>query len=118
MLDQSNEQTEILVLDSPFVANAKFEAMVAAFGDDVTAIDCTFDRDEQHGLRDALGRIRGEAEEAVRSGAGHLVLSDRKQSGDRVPVPMIRATSAVHWWLTQAGLRTVCSINGRLDAWR
>ncbi|WGI22155.1 glutamate synthase large subunit [Amylibacter sp. IMCC11727] len=113
VLDESNEQTEILVLDSPFVANAKFEAMVAHFGDNVTAIDCTFDRGAANGLRDAIHRIRSEAEEAVRSGAGHLVLSDRRQDADKVPVPMILATSAVHSWLTAAGLRTFCSINVR-----
>jgi glutamate synthase (NADPH/NADH) large chain len=113
VLDESNEQTEILVLDSPFVANAKFEAMVAHFGDNVTAIDCTFDRSSANGLRDAIHRIRSEAEEAVRSGAGHLVLSDRRQDEDKIPVPMILATSSVHSWLTAAGLRTFCSINVR-----
>ena len=66
-----------------------------------------------NGLRDAVHRIRSEAEEAVRSGAGHLVLSDRKQDADRIPVPMILSTSAVHSWLTAAGLRTFCSINVR-----
>ncbi|WP_069299012.1 glutamate synthase large subunit [Neptunicoccus sediminis] len=113
VLDESNAQTEILVVESPFMANAKFEAMVEAFGAKVTAIDCSFDRENPNGLRDAVHRIRSEAEEAVRSGAGHLVLTDRHQNEDKIPVPMILATSAVHSWLTAAGLRTFCSINVR-----
>ena len=51
------------------------------------------------------------AEDAVRSGAGHLVLSDQHQGPDAVAMPMILATSAVHSWLTRKGLRTFCSIN-------
>ena len=113
VLDESNEQTEIFVLDSPFVSNAQFEAMMAQFGEKVTVIDCTFERGQENGLRLAMGRIRAEAEEAVRSGSGHLILTDRHQNEDRVPTPMILATSAVHSWLTKAGLRTFCSINVR-----
>jgi glutamate synthase (NADPH/NADH) large chain len=39
----------------------------------------------------------------VRSGAGHLVLTDQHQGPDAVPMPMILATSAVHSWLTRKG---------------
>ncbi|MCP5075833.1 MAG: glutamate synthase large subunit, partial [Rhodobacteraceae bacterium] len=113
VLDESNEQTEILVLDSPFVSNARFEAMMTRFGDSVTVIDCTFERGAANGLREAVERVRAEAEDAVRSGAGHLILTDRRQSETRVPTPMILATSAVHSWLTRSGLRTFCSINVR-----
>ena len=113
VLDESNEQTEILLLDSPFVSNSRFTAMMERFDKNVTTVDCTFERGDENGLRTALDRIRAEAEDAVRSGSGHLILSDRFQNADRVPVPMILATSAVHSWLTRAGLRTFCSINVR-----
>jgi glutamate synthase (NADPH/NADH) large chain len=77
-------------------------------------IDCTFPADADAGaLRKALDRIRDEAEDAVRSGAGHLVLTDQEQSADRVATPMILATSAVHSWLVRQGLRTFCSLNVR-----
>jgi hypothetical protein len=49
----------------------------------------------------------------VRSGAGHLILTDEHQGPERVPMPMILATSAVHSWLTRQGLRTFCSLNVR-----
>jgi glutamate synthase (NADPH/NADH) large chain len=114
VLDEDSSQTEILVLESPFVTNAQFDAMLGHFGKNVTTIDCTFPGDGDRGaLRKALDRIRAEAEDAVRSGAGHLVLSDRAQDEDRAAMPMILATSAVHSWLTRQGLRTFCSVNVR-----
>jgi len=114
VLDEDSSQTEIFTLDSPFVGNAQFDTLVAAFNAPCVEIDCSFDATGTPGLlRDALQRIRDEAEEAVRSGAGHLVLTDMHQGEDRVPMPMILATSAVHSWLTQKGLRTFCSLNVR-----
>ncbi len=113
VLDESNEQTEILSLESPFLSNAQFDHIVGQFGDSVTTIDCTFDGASDGALREALNRIRAEAEDAVRSGYGHLILTDEGQNDNRVPVPMILATSAIHSWLIKIGLRTFCSINVR-----
>ena len=112
VLDENSSQTEILVLESPFIANAEFDVMVEQFGGQVAMIDCTFQAGHD-ALRLGLERIRAEAEDAVRSGAGHLVLTDQHQSDTRVPMPMILATSAVHSWLTGKGLRTFTSINVR-----
>jgi len=111
VLDEDSSQTEILVLESPFVGNAQFEAMIEAMNAPMTEIDCTFPAGAGDGaLRAALDRIRSEAEDAVRSGAGHLVLTDHHQGPDKVAMPMILATSAVHSWLTKKGLRTFCSL--------
>ncbi|MFN2306620.1 MAG: glutamate synthase large subunit, partial [Paracoccaceae bacterium] len=112
VLDEDSSQTEILVLESPFVANSEFEVMVEAFDSNAAFIDCTFGEGAGE-LQRGLERIRSEAEDAVRSGAGHLVLTDEHQSATRVGMPMILATSAVHSWLTRKGLRTFCSINVR-----
>ncbi len=114
VLDEDSSQTEILVLESPFIANSEFDVMVKQFGGSVAMIDCTFPvNGEPDALRLGLERIRAEAEDAVRSGAGHLVLTDQHQGADKVAMPMILATSAVHSWLTRKGLRTFCSINVR-----
>ncbi|MEZ5777173.1 MAG: glutamate synthase large subunit [Paracoccaceae bacterium] len=114
VLDEDSSQTEILVLESPFIANAEFEEMMRQFGESVAVIDCTFPAGGAHdALRLGLERIRAEAEDAVRSGAGHLVLSDQKQGAERIAMPMILATSAVHSWLTRKGLRTFTSLNVR-----
>ena len=114
VLDEDSSQTEILVLDSPFVANAEFAVMVKHFGDQVAHIDCTFPEGaDPDALRQGLERIRAEAEDAVRAGAAHLVLTDEDQGADAVAMPMILATSAVHSWLTRKGLRTFTSLNVR-----
>ena len=114
VLDESSSQTEILVLESPFLGNAQFAALLEHLGDSVAAIDCTYDADDGQGaLQDGLERIRSEVEDAVRSGAGHIVLTDEEQGERRVAMPMILATSAVHSWLTRKGLRTFCSVNVR-----
>jgi glutamate synthase (NADPH) large chain len=114
VLDEDSSQTEILVLDSPFVGNAQFDALLDAFNAPSKEIDCSYGvNDGASALSDALSRIRDEAEDAVRSGAGHIVLTDQHAGADRVPMPMILATSAVHSWLTRKGLRTFTSLNVR-----
>ncbi len=114
VLDENSAQSDVLVLDSPFVGNAQFDELVRHFRAPMVEIDCTFDADAGEGaLGEALTRIRKVAEEAVASGAGHLVLSDRGQGVDRIAMPMILATSAIHSWLTQKGLRTFTSLNVR-----
>ncbi|MGH1425888.1 MAG: glutamate synthase large subunit [Pseudooceanicola sp.] len=114
VLDESSAQTEILVLESPFVANAQFDELKNHFNANLVEIDCTFPvGDDRDALRQGLERIRAEAEEAVRSGGGHIMLTDQNQGPDRVGMPMILATSAVHSWLTKKGLRTFCSLGVR-----
>jgi len=112
VLDESSAQTEILVLESPFVGNAQWDEMIRQFNADVAVIDCTFGAGK-NALQKGLERIRAEAEDAVRSGTGHLILTDQNLGESRVGMPMILATSAVHSHLTQKGLRTFCSLNVR-----
>ncbi|MGF1553147.1 MAG: glutamate synthase large subunit [Paracoccaceae bacterium] len=114
VLDESSSQTEIITLESPVITNAQFERMVGAFGEGYRVIDCTFPvSDKEPALRRHLERVRREAEDAVRTGVGHIVLTDEGASEDRVAMPMILATSAAHSWLTKQGLRTFCSLNVR-----
>ncbi|MGF1503043.1 MAG: glutamate synthase large subunit [Paracoccaceae bacterium] len=114
VLGQDSSQTEIITLDSPVVSNGQCARMIEAFGEDYRVIDCTFDAAAPAGaLRTALDRIRAEAEDAVRAGACHLVLTDEHLGEERIGMPMILATSAVHAWLTRQGLRTFCSLNVR-----
>jgi glutamate synthase (NADPH/NADH) large chain len=114
VLDESSAQTEILVLDSPFVGNAQWDVLMENFNTDMVSIDCTFDPSiGENALRDALERIRSESEDAVRSGAGHLVLTDIASGDGKTAMPMILATSAAHSHLTRRGLRTFCSLNVR-----
>ena len=112
VLDEDSSQTEIIVLDSPFVGNAQWQEVMNALNADLKEIDCTFEPGEG-ALNAGLARIRQEAEEAVQSGAGHIVLTDHLSGPGKVAMPMILATSAVHSHLTRHGLRTFCSLTVR-----
>ena len=114
VLDEGHTQAGSLVLDSPILSNREWQVLIKNFGDEAQIIDCTFEVESgPNGLRNALIRIRREAEDAVREGRGHLFLSDEKISARRAPVPMILATGGLHTHLIQNGLRTFTSLNVR-----
>ncbi len=71
-------------------------------------LDITYSADlGAKGMSDALDVVCAEAEEAVRSGENNIIiLSDRAVGPDRVPIPSLLATSAVHHHLIRQGLRT------------
>ncbi|MCC6918677.1 MAG: glutamate synthase large subunit [Alphaproteobacteria bacterium] len=70
-------------------------------------IDTTWDaRTGAAGLAEAIERITLDATEAVLADSNILILSDRAASADRIPVPALLATAAVHHRLTKQGLRT------------
>ncbi len=114
ILDENETQCDLMLLPSPVLTNAGFEAMRGKIGTEVTEIDCTFDVKAGHGaLGEALDRIRAEAEEAVRGGKTHLILNDMAAGPARAPVPMILAVGGVHTHLVGQELRTFTSLNVR-----
>ncbi|MEL7232253.1 MAG: glutamate synthase central domain-containing protein, partial [Pseudomonadota bacterium] len=117
VLTTDETQQNVFVLESPVLTTGMYERLSTLIGDGVQEIDCTFALDEASGngdaLKAALARIRAEAEDAVRTGREHIVLSDKNQTADRVGIPMILATGAVHSHLVTQGLRTFCSITVR-----
>ncbi|MEJ1995461.1 MAG: glutamate synthase large subunit [Limibacillus sp.] len=114
ILDEDESQCRLLQLSSPVLTNAEFDAMRSYMGDTASDIDCTFDaKGGDLALRDALARVRKEAEDAVRAGKEHVVLTDEGMSPDRVAIPMILATGAVHTHLLRQKLRTFTSLNVR-----
>src|SRR5207302_1488388 len=58
------------------------------------------------GIAPALDRLCREATAAVEAGHNILILSDRAVSAERVPIPALLATSAVHHHLIRQGQRT------------
>ncbi len=62
--------------------------------------------DGASGMRGALQRLCEQAIEAVQQGHNIVILSDRCQAVDRVAIPALLATAAVHHHLIRAGLRT------------
>jgi len=119
ILEENESQCNLLQLDSPVLTTAEFKAMRAHMaqqegGDAAAEIDATFDvKAGPDALKDALRRIRQEAEDAVRGGATHLILTDEKMGADRAAIPMILATGAVHTHLARNNLRTFTSLNVR-----
>ena len=114
ILDQDESQTRLLQLVSPVLTNAEYDALLDYVGDSAAEIDCTFDvNGGENALKEAMDRIRAEAENAVRGGTVHVTLSDKTVGPDRVPIPSILATSAVHSHLVRESLRTFTSLNVR-----
>jgi glutamate synthase (NADPH/NADH) large chain len=114
ILDEDPTQCDMLMLDSPVLSSAEFAAMRDYMGTDACEVDCTFEAAAgEAGLRQALLRIRREAEEGVRSGCQHVVLTDENQDPERAVIPMILAVSAVHTHLVKTSLRTFVSLNVR-----
>ena len=58
------------------------------------------------GMGEALDKLCKRAEAAVRAGENIIILSDRATGPDRIPIPSLLATSAVHHHLIRCGLRT------------
>ncbi|MFN4225856.1 MAG: glutamate synthase large subunit [Hyphomonas sp.] len=118
VLDTDKSQQEVFVLESPVLTTGMYERLITRLGLGTEIIDCTFAAEdvtaaEGEALKGALERIRREAEEAVRAGREHIILTDERQSASRIAVPMILATGAVHSHLVAQGLRTFCSITVR-----
>ena len=114
ILDENEKQLNVIELDSPLLTNGEFKALRAHLGESSAEIDCSFPvSDGPNALGQALLRIRQEAEDAVRGGAMHLVLTDEHSDADRAPMPMILAVGAVHSHMVRQQLRTFCSLNIR-----
>ncbi len=114
ILDEDPSQCDMLMLDSPVLSTAEFGAMRAYMGANACEVDCTFAADEgEAGLKRALERVRREAEDGVRSGCQHVILTDEAQGRERAAIPMILAVSAVHTHLVRTSLRTFVSLNVR-----
>ncbi len=114
VLDEDETQCDLLQLDSPVLSTVEFEAMRKTMGASACVVDCTFKvANGEGGLRRAIERIRREAEEGVRAGCTHVILTDEAMSPERAPIPMILATGAVHTHLVRQSLRTFTSLNVR-----
>ncbi len=70
-------------------------------------LDITYNGDKgAEGMDEALVTLCERAEAAVREGYNIIILSDRLVSADRIAIPALLATAAVHHHLIRKGLRT------------
>ena len=114
VMDEDSSQCDLLQLETPVLSNAEFAAMRATMGTSACVVDCTFAvAGGEAGLREAVTRIRREAEEGVRAGCTHVILTDEAIGPERAAIPMILATGGVHTHLVRSSLRTFTSLNVR-----
>jgi glutamate synthase (NADPH/NADH) large chain len=74
---------------------------------DTKTLDITYASQRgAEGMRGALNRLCERAEAAVHGRYNIIILSDRMVGPDRVPIPALLATAAVHHHLIRKGLRT------------
>lgn len=111
LLGQEAGTHKRLEVDQPVLTNADLlkirsveEALDGAFRTET--IDMTWDAESgAAGLEMAIKEMCWAATEAVLADRNILILSDRTQGPDRVPMPALLATAAVHHHLVRQGLR-------------
>ncbi|WP_448502570.1 glutamate synthase large subunit [Sphingomonas sp.] len=114
ILDVEAARAKVLVLESPVLGSADWERLRAHFARQAATIDCTFATGSgPEGLRAAIAQIRAQAEQAVREGKTELFLTDEDIGPERVAIPGVLATAAVHTHLVRRGLRSYASVNVR-----
>jgi glutamate synthase (NADPH) large chain len=115
ILIESESQTNVFVLESPFLSTLMLNRMLDfdKVGK-VIHLDVSYpiahDQPDGEGLRAQLTALRLGAEKAVDEGAAMIVLTDEKVGPQRLFVPMILAISAVHNHLLQSGRRSFVSL--------
>jgi len=104
LLDESADHARQLVLDSPVLTDAE-TAAIKDLDDDMRSavVDTTYEKGGD--IREAIEAVREEAKEVIEGGADIVVLSDRAVGPDRVAIPSLLATGAVHHSLVRNGLR-------------
>ncbi len=105
-------KTKRLEVRQPILTNAdleKIRSISEMSGDHFKSLtfDITFPAEHgAAGMSWAIDELSERAVEAVRNGCNIIILSDRKTSTDRIPIPALLACAAVHHHLIRAGLRT------------
>ncbi|MFA7442186.1 MAG: glutamate synthase large subunit [Lysobacteraceae bacterium] len=111
LFELSAENARQVILNSPILSQRKLRRILALeqIADAHARLELYQRPDED--LQQALRRLQGEAEEAVRAGAVLLLLSDRYPPDAATPaVHALLATGAVHRHLVEAGLRCDCNL--------
>ena len=112
ILDEDEDQCDHLQLNSPVLSIEQFKSMRRYMKDTVKIIDTTMDKtNTENNFETEIARINLEAEQAVREGYVHIILSDKEMSKTRIALPMILVTSSVHHHLIKQNLRTFISLN-------
>jgi glutamate synthase (NADPH) large chain len=109
---EGTSKVKRLEVRQPILTNEDFEkirAISEVSGDHFKSrtFDITYPAEHgSAGMGWALDALCEKAEEEVRKGCNIIILSDRKMSAGRIPIPALLACAAVHHHLIRKGLRT------------
>jgi len=109
---KGNSHFKRLEAAQPILTDEKLERIreIGAIEDNhfrTETVDITFAADlGSSGMEKVLNRITDRVEAAVNNDYNIIILSDRRVGPNRIPVPALLATSAVHHHLIRKGLRT------------
>lgn len=112
LFEESPDHAARLVINSPLLSEKRLEQIEKLDEDELRTyrIDLNVIQGQKPDLKAAIEHFCQEAEQAVRDGAVVLILSDRNIAPDRIPVPAILATGAIHHHLINQGLRCCANI--------
>ena len=106
-----NSRLKRLEVRQPILTNGDLEK-IRSIGHvedrfDTKTLDVTYEAEKgAAGMPAALERLCDRAEAAVAGGYNIIILSDRQVGPDRIAIPSLLATAAVHHHLIRKGLRT------------
>ena len=115
LLAETPEHCKQLKLPHPILTNEDVHRLRSVQRDDfkVATIATVFDAtagNPTEALRKALEDMVTAAAEAIRGGASLLIISDRSVSAEKVPIPSLLATAALHHGLLELRLRSEAGI--------
>ena len=109
LIETTAEHCHRLLIEQPILSNPELSAIknIDHRGWNTKTIDITWPKTEGNaGLEKALDRICAETEQAIEENAELVILSDRNVSIDRIALPALLATGAVHQHLLRLAQRT------------
>ena len=109
LIETTAKHCHRLLIEQPILSNPELTAIqnIDHRGWNTKTIDITWPKVEGNaGLEKALDRICAETEQAIEENAELVILSDRNVSIDRIALPALLATGAVHQHLLRLAQRT------------
>ena len=112
LLEPASGSCNMIELDSPIIDNAQLARLlrmheVPVIGGSAAVVPCHFPSDGgSAALRDAIEEVCAKVDHLIDSGVWAVALSDRGVDHDRVPIPSLLITAAVHHHLVRTRNRT------------
>jgi glutamate synthase (NADPH/NADH) large chain len=113
LLSLEQDDSFQIEIDQPILTNDDMGRLRNANEPELAAvtIDATWPLEEDApGLARAVRRICAEADQALANGATMLIISDRAVGPERVPLPSLLASAAVHQSMVRSGTRLQASL--------